>query len=155
MLTQTIELYKYTNGAMVMCFLNFSSDLLWVKGDTQAQFGHPILFQQFEVWTQCQAKCPGNPFYKPILFSGVTGSIFGPIPPLQEKHLHQTRTSGKPFLTNFSNIEKKIQHLYLCPADDLSVFFILWLLEHLRTANGLHRFSINGTYNTVGHKYII
>lgn len=93
----TIQIHKW-HITIVMCFLNSSSDLLWFKSDTQAQFGHPILFQQFEVWTQCQAKCPGNPFYKPIVFSGVAGSIFGTIPPLQEKHLHQTRTSGKPFL---------------------------------------------------------
>lgn len=127
------------------------SDLLWFKSDTQAQFGHPILLQQFEVWTQCQAKGPGDPLYKPIVFSGVTRSFFGTIPPLEEKHLHQTPTSGKLFLRNFYDH----QLLYLCPADDLPVFLVLWLLEHLCTANGLHRFSINGTYNTVWHIYII
>lgn len=84
------------------------SDLLWFKSDTQAQFGHPILFQQFEVWTQCQAKGSGDPFYKPIVFRGVTRSVFGPMPPLQEEHLHQISKSGKLPLGDFAVISQKI-----------------------------------------------
>lgn len=46
-------------------------------------------------------------------------------------------------------------HIYFCPADDLPIFFVFRLLEHLRTADGLHGFPINGTYNSVGQKHII
>lgn len=135
------------------------SDLLRLKSHTQPQFGHPILFQQLEVWTQCQAKGPSDPLHETVMFSGVSRSSFGTIPPLQEEHLHQTYTlikRGNILLwTSVDVFFFKNHYIYFCPADDLPIFFVFRLLEHLRTADGLHGFPINGTYNSVGQKHII
>lgn len=44
---------------------------------------------------------------------------------------------------------KMLADPYFCPADDLSVLFVFWLLKHLCAADGLHGFPIDGTYNSV------
>lgn len=134
---------------------NILSDLLRFKSDTQPQFGHPVLFQQFEVWTQCQAKGPSDPLHEPVVFSGVTRSCFGMIPPLQVEDLHQNiHTNVKTGHSFRWTVDISHRSSYFCPADDLPVFFVFWLLEHLRTADGLHGFPIDGTYNSVRHKHI-
>lgn len=46
-------------------------------------------------------------------------------------------------------------YTYFCPANDLSIFFVLWLLEHLGAADGLHGFPINGAYNSLGGRTVI
>lgn len=46
-------------------------------------------------------------------------------------------------------------HTYFCPADDLPIFFVFWLLEHLHAADGLHGFPIDGANNSEGHKHYL
>lgn len=88
------------------------------------------------------------------MFSRVGRSSFGMISPLQEEHLRKTRKRRKcKRRGQFQMLLFEVNNqMYFCPADDLSIFFVFWLLEHLRTDDGLHGFPINGTYNSGGHK---
>lgn len=43
-------------------------------------------------------------------------------------------------------------YIYFCPADDLSIFFVFGLLEHLGTADRLHWFPIDGADDAGEHK---
>lgn len=58
-----------------------------VKSDPQPQFSHAVLLQQLQVWTQGQAKCPGDALCKSALFGGVGHSSLGIVSSHQEEHL--------------------------------------------------------------------
>lgn len=66
------------------------------------------------------------------------------------QHIHININKGREPFQIF--LVFQTDHLYFCPADDLPIFFVFKFLEHLCTANGLHGFPINGTYNSVEHK---
>ena len=68
---------------------------------------------------------------------------------------HHTQTfKERKFQIDLCSYFKQII-MYFCPADDLSIFFVFWLLEHLNTADGLHGLPINGANDTGGHKHTL
>ena len=67
--------------------------LVRVQGDPQAQLGHAILLQQFEVWAQRHAERPSHVLRQPAVVGRITQTV-GLVFTLEEEHLQEPQVSG-------------------------------------------------------------